>query len=61
MFDGIHGYVAKAPRQSRLLIGPFRNAEDAATFASDLETLNITAFSWTNSPSDTIVPLDDAS
>ncbi|HWU92583.1 MAG TPA: hypothetical protein VN106_04975 [Sphingomicrobium sp.] len=61
VFDGIHGYVAKAPRQSRLLIGPFRNAEDAATFASDLETLNITAFSWTNSPSDTIVPLDDAS
>jgi len=61
VFDGIHGYVARTPQRSRLLIGPFRNAEDAATFASDLEALHITAFSWTNSPSDTIVPLDDAS
>ena len=61
MFDGIQGYVVKAPDRSRLLIGPFRNNEDAQTFASDLETLHITAFSWTNSPSDTIVPLDDAS
>lgn len=61
MFDGIQGYVAKSPQRSRLLIGPFRNNEDAQTFASDLAVLHITAFSWTNSPSDTIVPLDDAS
>ena len=61
MFDGIQGYVVKAPDRSRLLIGPFRNNEDAQTFAANLADLHITAFSWTNSPSDTIVPLDDAS
>lgn len=61
MFDGIQGYVAKAPDRSRLVIGPFRNATDAQTFADGLEDLHITAFSWTNSPSDTIVPLNDAS
>jgi tetratricopeptide (TPR) repeat protein len=61
MFDGLQGYVVKAPDRSRLLIGPFRNNEDAQTFAANLQDLHITAFSWTNSPSDTIVPLDDAS
>jgi len=61
MFDGIQGYVAKAPDRSRLVIGPFRNSTDAQTFADDLQDLHITAFSWTNSPSDTIVPLNDAS
>ena len=60
MFDGIQGYVAKAPDRSRLVIGPFRNSTDAQTFADDLQDLHITAFSWTNSPSDTIVPLNDA-
>jgi len=61
MFDGIQGYVAKASDRSRLVIGPFRNSTDAQTFADDLQDLHITAFSWTNSPSDTIVPLNDAS
>ena len=55
MFDGIKGYVAKSPDRSRLLIGPFRNSADAETFAEGLESVN--AFRWTNSETDTIVPL----
>ena len=60
-FEGIRGYVANTGDRSRLLIGPFRNDEDARTFAQDLEELHINAFSWTNAPSDTIVPLNEAS
>ena len=55
MFDGIKGYVARSPDRSRLLIGPFRNGTDAETFAEGLESVN--AFRWTNSETDTIVPI----
>jgi tetratricopeptide (TPR) repeat protein len=61
VFQGIRGYVASSSDRSRLLIGPFQNTDDARTFADDLEQIDINAFSWTNSPSDTIVPLNDAS
>jgi len=61
MFDGIQGYVANTPGRARLVIGPFRNSSDAQIFASNLQDLNISASSWTNSPSDTIVPLHAAS
>lgn len=57
LFDGISGFVAKGPDRARLVIGPFRSAGDAETFAEDLETLNVNAFKWSNSESDTIVPL----
>lgn len=57
LFDGIEGYVASSPDRSRLVIGPFRGASDAKIFAEDLGSVGIDAFSWTNSPSDTIVPL----
>ena len=57
IFDGINGYVAKGPDRARLLIGPFRNADDADTFAEDLESVDVNAFKWSNSESDTIVPL----
>ena len=59
LFDGIKGYVAKGPDRSRLLIGPFRNGEDAETFAEGLDSVN--AFRWTNSETDTIVPLGEGS
>jgi tetratricopeptide (TPR) repeat protein len=55
LFEGIKGYVAKGPDRARLLVGPFRNGADAETFAEGLESVN--AFKWTNSDSDTIVPL----
>ena len=57
LFDGIKGYVARSPERSRLVIGPFRGPSDAETFAEDLESVGIDAFSWTNSDSDRIVPL----
>ena len=53
--DGIKGYIAKGPDRSRLLIGPFRDSEDAEIFAEGLESVN--AFRWTNSETDTIVPI----
>ena len=55
MFDGIKGYIAKGSDRSRLLIGPFRDNEDAEIFAEGLESVN--AFRWTNSATDTIVPI----
>jgi hypothetical protein len=57
LFEGIKGYVAKSPDRARLVIGPFRGKSDAETFAEDLDSVGIDAFSWTNSPSDMIVPL----
>jgi len=57
LFDGIKGYVARSPDRSRLVIGPFRGPSDAKIFAEDLGSVGIDSFSWTNSPSDTIVPL----
>ena len=55
MFDGIKPYVARGPDRARLLIGPFKSSADAETFAEGLESVN--AFRWTNSETDTIVPL----
>ena len=57
LFDGIKGYVAKGPDRARLVIGPFRGKSDAETFAEDLGSVGIDAFSWTNSETDKIVPL----
>ena len=57
LFDGISGYVAKGPGRARLVIGPFRGRSDAEIFADDLTSVGIDSFSWTNSESDTIVPL----
>jgi Flp pilus assembly protein TadD len=57
LMDGIKGYVAKSGDRARLLIGPFRGNSDAQIFAEDLESVGVTAFRWTNSESDEIVPL----
>ncbi|MEO7634292.1 MAG: hypothetical protein ABIS38_01435 [Sphingomicrobium sp.] len=57
LFDGISGFVAKGSDRARLVIGPFRSASDAETFAEDLHSVDVTAFRWSNSESDTIVPL----
>lgn len=50
LLDGISGYVAEASGNARLLIGPFRNSEDAQSFAKDLQRARVDAFSWTNPP-----------
>lgn len=57
LFDGIPGYVATGADRVRLVIGPFHSSRDADIFAEDLESVNVAAFRWTNSPSDRIVPL----
>jgi Flp pilus assembly protein TadD len=57
LFDGIEGYVVKSADRARLLVGPFRGSSDARIFADDLRTAGINAFSWTNSPTDVIVPV----
>lgn len=58
VMDGISGYVAVSSDRARLLIGPFRNADDADIFAEDLETLRIDSFRWTNPPGEIIRKLD---
>ena len=57
LFDGIKGFVAKGGDRARLVIGPFRSAGDAQIFAEDLESIDVTSFRWSNSETDTIVPL----
>ena len=57
LFDGIHGYVAQAGSNAKLVIGPFRSASDADTFAADLESVDVNAFKWNSSERDLIVPL----
>jgi tetratricopeptide (TPR) repeat protein len=57
LFKGIPGYVARSPDRARLVIGPFRSTNDADTFAEDLQTVDVSAFKWSNSPVDQIVPL----
>ena len=46
----------RAPDRSRLLIGPFRERDDAEIFVDELESVGVDAFSWTNSAGDTIEP-----
>ena len=48
ILNGISGYVAEEPSRARLLIGPFKSADDARVFAEDLETARIDAFPWTS-------------
>lgn len=44
----LDGYVAEEQGRARLLVGPFRNAEDARIFAEALETDGVRASSWTS-------------
>lgn len=44
----IDGYVAEEQGRARLLVGPFRNTEDAEIFAEELELEGVRAFSWTS-------------
>ena len=57
LFKGITGYVAEGADRARLVIGPFRGPSDAKIFADDLRSIGVSAFRWSNSDSDRIVPL----
>ncbi|HEU0284484.1 MAG TPA: hypothetical protein VFR52_05005 [Sphingomicrobium sp.] len=48
LFEGISGYVFEEPGKARLLIGPFRNNEEANIFAEDLASVRIDAFTWSS-------------
>ena len=54
LFEGISGYVFEEPGKARLLIGPFRNNEEANIFANDLASVRIDAFTWTSKPGQAI-------
>jgi tetratricopeptide (TPR) repeat protein len=59
VMEGIDGYVAESGGRVRLLIGPFRNSDEAEIFARDLDTLRIDSFAWTNPPGQTIRKLSE--
>ncbi|MEO5774180.1 MAG: hypothetical protein ABIQ32_08705 [Sphingomicrobium sp.] len=46
LLNGLSGFIAEEPGKARLLVGPFRNAKDAETFAEDLATVSINSFMW---------------
>jgi hypothetical protein len=50
VFEGLNGFVAEEPDRARLLIGPFRSAADAETFAEDLASVDVDASQWTSAP-----------
>jgi len=54
LLDGINGYIVEEPGRARLLIGPFRNNEEANIFAEDLASVRVDAFTWTNQPGQAI-------
>ena len=54
LFEGISGYVFDDGSRARLLIGPFKNSDDASVFADDLASVHIDAFTWTSQPGQTI-------
>jgi Flp pilus assembly protein TadD len=54
IFEGISGYVFDDGNRARLLIGPFRNSDEAGIFAESLESVHIDAFTWTSRPGQAI-------
>jgi Flp pilus assembly protein TadD len=48
LLEGISGFIAETADKARLLIGPFKSKSDAETFAEDLESESVDAFSWTS-------------
>jgi tetratricopeptide (TPR) repeat protein len=54
LFEGLNGYVFDDGKRARLLIGPFRNSQEAGIFAEDLASVHIDAFTWTSQPGQTI-------
>lgn len=44
---GLSPYIAESGERARLLVGPFKDRNDASIFAEGLESDGISAFSWT--------------
>ncbi len=47
LLEDLNGFIAEDSNRSRLLIGPFKDADDAAEFAEGLDSSGLDAFSWT--------------
>ena len=47
LLEDLNPFVAEDSNRSRLLIGPFKDARDAAEFAAGLDSGGLDAFSWT--------------
>ena len=54
VFAGLSGFVAEESGKARLLIGPFKDAQDARTFAQDLVSVEVDAFEWTSAPGQSV-------
>ena len=48
LLEDLNAFVAEDTNRSRLLIGPFKDARDAAEFAEGLDSGGLDAFSWTS-------------
>ena len=57
LFDGVAGYIFDQKGRAKLLVGPFRNSEEAGIFADDLQTVSVDAFQWTSQPGQTLTKL----
>lgn len=54
VFEELTGYIAEEGGKARLLIGPFKSVDDARTFADDLASFDVDAFTWTSAPGQTV-------
>jgi Flp pilus assembly protein TadD len=54
LFEGISGYISEERGKARLVIGPFRNNDEATIFTEDLASVHIPAFTWTSQPGQAI-------
>ena len=48
LLEDLNPYVAQDAARARLLVGPFKDARDAAEFAEGLDSGGLDAFSWTS-------------
>jgi Flp pilus assembly protein TadD len=58
LFTGIRPFVSQVDGKTKLLIGPFHNSDDSATFIEDLADARIDGFTWTSPEGQLVRKLD---
>lgn len=58
LFTGIRPFVSQVDGKTKLLIGPFHNSDDSATFIEDLADARIDGFTWTSPEGQPVRKLD---
>ncbi|WP_347716674.1 SPOR domain-containing protein [Sphingomonas sp.] len=58
LFTGIRPFVSQVDGKTKLLIGPFHNSDDSATFIEDLADAHIDGFTWTSPEGQPVRKLD---